>query len=362
MNKENEIKYLTFGSPLMDMIVDVDSDFINRNSLKLDTTIHVESTSHSVFREIKNISTQYLAGGCSYNAIRVLNWMLDRDEKCTVACLGSVGDDEEGIKYQKLLIEESIVPIFETFKDGITGKCAVLCSDRNRCHLTDLGASTLISEKFIKDNWDKIKNVSLVYTELYILQSRASIVFQLAELCLDNDKIFGFNLPAEFFLDKFSDSILDIISYGDVVFSNKEEARFLLTEVLKQELVNESDIAVALAKLPKKNKNKKRVFVVTCGPEPAYVAVYDHLTEKIEYKGTFEPLFIEKSKIVDTNGAGDSFAGGFLAYFMNRAKIEVCMNAGHYAASQIIQERGCVIRKDKKPDLSKFIGEVTKDC
>lgn len=353
MTSQNKIKYLTFGSPLMDMIVDVDSDFVSRNSLKLDTTIHVDSTSHPVFRDIKNVSTQYIPGGCSYNAIRVLNWMLDHEEEGAVACVGSIGDDMEGEKYKSLLSEENIISIFETFKGNPTGKCAVVCNDRNRCHLTDLGASTLISDDFVEKNWELIKDVKLIYTELYILSSRASIVFKMAEHCLCDKKVFGFNLPAEFFLDKFSDIILETISYGDVIFSNKEEARFFLCEVLKQEVNDDWDLVIKLAKLPKKNTNKNRVFVVTCGPEPAYVVSYDHKNDKIDFKETFEPMQVHQNDIVDTNGAGDSFAGGFLAYYMKGEKIDQCMKAGHYAASKIIQKRGCELEKEK-PDLKKI--------
>lgn len=353
MNKDKKIKYLTFGSPLMDMIVDVDSNFINQNCLKLDTTVHVDSTTHSVFRNIKSNYTKYIAGGCSYNAIRVFNWMLDNEDDGVVACIGSVGNDEEGEMYRSLLKEENIESIFETFDGKITGKCAVICYDRNRCHLTDLGASTLISDEFVEKNWKLIEDVSLIYTELYILSSRASIVFKMAEHCLCDKKVFGFNLPAEFFLEKFSDIILEIISYGDVIFSNKEEARFFICEVLKQEVEDDWDLTLKLAKLSKKNTNKNRVFVVTAGPEPAYIICYDHLNDKIEYKGSFEPMPVDEKDIVDTNGAGDSFAGGFLAMYMKGEKLDICMKAGHYAASRVIQKRGCELDKTK-PELKQF--------
>ena len=361
-SNDSKIKYLTFGSPLMDIIVDVDSDFISRNSLKLDTTNHVDSTLDPVFRELKAYKAHYIAGGCSYNAIRILNWILsETEENGSVACLGSIGDDLEGKKYKALLEKENISSIFETYKEKITGKCAVICNFRNRVHLTDLGASTLISDDFVSENWNSIKDVSLVYTELYILSSRASTVFKLAELCLDNNKTFGFNLPAEFFLNKFSDQILQVITYGDVIFANLEEAKFMVTEVLKQEYTDNSDLAIILAKLPKKNSSKKRVMVVTCGPDPAIVVIYDHSKNKIEYINNFEPLLVDKENIIDTNGAGDSFAGGFLAYYMTGKSIEDCVFAGHYAAAAIIQKRGVDIPIGKTPDIygykKKFINK-----
>jgi adenosine kinase len=98
-----------------------------------------------------------------------------------------------------------------------------------------------------------------------------------------------------------------------------------------------------MAKIPKKNKNKKRVVVITCGPNSAFVAEYDFNKEKLTYSNSFAPEYVEESQIVDTNGAGDAFAGGFLSKFVRNESLEQCMRAGHWAASVIIQTRGCQI-------------------
>lgn len=346
--EKKSIKYLTFGSPLMDMIVDVDSDFLLRNNLKMDSTIHGNSES-SIFREARLNNPKYIAGGCSYNAIRVLNWMIPEEERGSVACLGSVGDDEDGLRYKTLLKNESIIPLFETFIGKETGKCAVFCLNRERAHITDLGASILISDQFVEENWEILKTLKLVYTELYILSSRASIVNRLARLCLDEDKTFGFNFPSAFFLFKFSDEILDMISYGDVLFSNKEEAKFFVKEVLQISFDEDYELSIIISQLPKKNVNKKRVVIVTCGPDPAHIAVYNHLTKKLEFSQSYEIIHVAKDQIVDTNGAGDSFAGGFLASYMKGASYENCMKSGHWAAQRIIKERGFDVPFNEKP-------------
>ena len=52
---------------------------------------------------------------------------------------------------------------------------------------------------------------------------------------------------------------------------------------------------------------------------------------------------LPKEKLVDTNGAGDAFVGGFLAYLAKGADLAACCNAGSYAARQIIQVSGCKI-------------------
>lgn len=359
--RSSEINYLTFGSPIMDLIVDVDQSFIEKFHLKLDTTSHADKED-TIFDELNKRNPIHVAGGCSYNAIRILNWMINDTDLGKVGCLGSIGDDEYGRVYTKLLENEGIEHLFQEFSNDRTGVCATICEGRDRCHRTDLGASIKISEEFVNYNWEKIKNVKLIYTEMYILSHREQILYKLAELCLDDDKLFGFNFPSIGFLDAFETKILDMISYGDVLFANKEEAKHFATNCLRIKFNDDiGSLAVEYAKLPKKNINKSRVFVITCGPEPAHVAVYNHKTQEVEYKGSFIPWQVETEKIIDTNGAGDSFAGGFLSYYVQGKKIKDCVMAGHWAAKEIIQVRGCEIPKNVKVPSEKELQTLIVD-
>ena len=52
---------------------------------------------------------------------------------------------------------------------------------------------------------------------------------------------------------------------------------------------------------------------------------------------------LPKELLVDTNGAGDAFVGGFLAMLAKGCDIATCVGAGNYAARQIIQVSGCKI-------------------
>jgi adenosine kinase len=57
-----------------------------------------------------------------------------------------------------------------------------------------------------------------------------------------------------------------------------------------------------------------------------------------------EPL--AKELLVDTNGAGDAFVGGFLAQLALGKSISECVRAGHFAARTIIQRSGCTFPKE----------------
>jgi adenosine kinase len=65
----------------------------------------------------------------------------------------------------------------------------------------------------------------------------------------------------------------------------------------------------------------------------------------------FPVIPIAEKDIVDTNGAGDSFVGGFLAQLVQGGSIEDCVRSANYAANYIIQQSGCQL--PDKPNFSR---------
>jgi len=55
----------------------------------------------------------------------------------------------------------------------------------------------------------------------------------------------------------------------------------------------------------------------------------------------FKVPFLEPKNIIDMNGAGDAFCGGFISQLVQEKSLEVCVSAGCYAAQVIIQRDGC---------------------
>ena len=262
------------------------------------------------------------------------------DKRGSIGVIGSVGDDSYGQTYFDLLDQENIQPIFEKYQDKNTAICGVFCHGKDRGHVTDLGASTLISNEFVDANWEKIKSAQLVFTELFILKHRRETVFKLAELGSQDDKIFGFNLPSYYFIETYLEDIKTLVESADIIFVNAEESIFFCW-MMGLETNDFGLISEFIAKYPKKNHSKRRTVVITCGPNPAYCCEYDHISNEICFTGTFEPDYVEEDAIIDTNAAGDAFAGGFLSQYMPGKPLDECMKAGHWAAALVIQRRGC---------------------
>jgi len=101
-----------------------------------------------------------------------------------------------------------------------------------------------------------------------------------------------------------------------------------------------TDVAKVLAKWKKSNTKRPRVAIVTNGAKPVIVAINTPGSEEVsvtEYP--IEPLANEQ--IVDTNGAGDAFVGGFMAQLYQGKDIATCVKAGVYLSREVVQRSGC---------------------
>ena len=123
----------------------------------------------------------------------------------------------------------------------------------------------------------------------------------------------------------------------------REIDNFNSNNLIESKLILFTEICEFIAKLPKLNETKTRIVIITAGPEDAYICEYDFQLKKVTFKANSKPIILEDSLIIDTNGAGDAFAGGFLANYIKGNNLSICMEEGHKAASQIVKVRGCDI-------------------
>lgn len=105
-----------------------------------------------------------------------------------------------------------------------------------------------------------------------------------------------------------------------------------------------------MATLPKKNSKKQRVVIITQGSDATIVA---QAQENGDVKITVHDVNkIDSSKIVDTNGAGDAFAGGFLGILAQGKSLDEAVAGGHWLASESIALMG--------PNVSQQPSEISQ--
>jgi len=126
----------------------------------------------------------------------------------------------------------------------------------------------------------------------------------IAKQACQNNKMFMMNLSAPFLSQFFKEPMMKAFPYVDLLFGNETEAQtFAKEQNLKASNGAMIDIALEIASLPKENKLRTRVVVITQGKDDVIVAKDGQVNQ---YPVTVVP----SENIVDTNGAGDAFVGG----------------------------------------------------
>ena len=272
----------------------------------------------------------YVAGGATLNSARVAAWVANRDAQW-VTYTGAISND----KYGDLLVKDAekeklAMPMFVT-KEHPTGTCAVVVVEKERSLVANLSAASKFEQAHLKEQKvkDAIEAAQVYYISGFFLTTCAPALMEVAEHANEHKKVFTMNLSAPFIIDFFTAALDPAVEYADILFGNETEARALAA---KKEWGTEdvSAIAVKAQALPK--KGGARIVVFTQGAEKTVVATAEGVTE-------YAVPTVEN--IVDTNGAGDAFVGGFLAKFCEGSSIEDAVQTGHKSAGRIIAASGC---------------------
>jgi len=336
---------LGFGNPLLDIVVHVGGEYLAQYDLKPANSILAESKHLPIYEEIsKHADVEYIAGGAAQNTMRACQWL--SGNSVSAHYIGCIGKDENG-KILKSTAEKDGLKIHYLINDNTpTGTCAVLITDKDRSLVANLGAANHYKKEHIEKEEIQhlINEASVFYVSGYFITVSSETLeatISVGQHAAKHNKRFVWNISAPFIPEFFNNQVMAIIPYADVVFGNETEGMaFGKKQGWGEDL---KEIAKKIAELPKENKNRPRLVVLTQGSHPAIVYCDGKLTE---YPGKL----ISKELIVDLNGAGDCFVGGFLSRYTLDKSIEECMSAAHYSASEVIQVSG--IKFPKAPNFT----------
>jgi adenosine kinase len=329
-------------NPLLDISAEVSKDFLEKYGIQLDSAILAEEKHEPLFKEIiDNYNPKYIAGGATQNSIRVAQWMLQTPGQ--TAFMGCVGCDDYARQIEDCATGDGVLVHYMKDETAPTGTCAALILGGERALVTKLDAANNFKPSHLET--EKAKEIlaaaKIYYSSGFFLTVSVESLVIVAEQYLALNKTICLNLSAPFIVDFFGDQLATAMEYADFLFGNESEAatygkKHGLGEDLKE-------IAKACAALPKKGSNPRTV-IFTQGSQSTIVVYKGEVTEY-----AVEPL--AKELLVDTNGAGDAFVGGFLSQLIQGKSMEECVKAGHWAARYVIQQSGTQLGKicDYKP-------------
>jgi len=324
------------GNPLLDISSDVDQSVLDKYDMKLDSAILAEEKHMPLYTELTALpGVQYIAGGATQNSIRVAQWMIG--EAGSSAFMGCIGKDEFGSQLANCAKEDGVYTHYMIDEATPTGTCAVLVSGGERSLCANLAAANNFKEEHLetKEAQEIIASGSVFYCAGFFLTVSVPSLLKVTEHCVANNKTFCLNFSAPFIVDFFGDQVAAALPFADFVFSNESEAEaYGKKHGLGDEGKNIEEVALKVAAMPKASGTRMRTVVFTQGAKCTIVARGGVVTK-------YDVEELPKELLVDTNGAGDAFVGGFLAQLTKGKDIKECVEAGHWASRVIIQRSGC---------------------
>lgn len=320
------MKYHVYGigNALVDMEFGVTDTFLVENKIEKGLMTLIEKdVQHQLSENL--VSTFGLkkraGGGSAANTIVAISQL---GGKTFYAC--KVADDEGGDFYMKDLHEAGVHTKLDQVKgDGVTGKCMVMVTDdAERTMNTYLGITSDFCESDL--HLEELAESEYLYIEGYLVTSDVSrsAAISARKVAADNGVKTAFTFSDPAMVTYFKDGITEIIGDGvDVLFANEEEAQ---TYTGKDNL---NDAIAELSKIAKK-------VIVTQGKEGATI-ITDSQQTRVD---------ANEVKAIDTNGAGDMFAGAFMYGLTQGYSDEAAGNLASKAAGEIVTTFGARLEQE----------------
>lgn len=335
---------LGYGNPLLDISVNGTEEFLKKYDLKPDNAILADEKHKHLYDDmVKTYSdnVEYIPGGATMNAIKVAQWLLRFPDATTY--FGCINRDRFGDILEQKAKDIGVNVKFQYTDKQATGTCAVIVTGKSRSLCANLAAANLFTEDHLNvtENWELVEKAQYYYIAGFPLTVSPPSILRIAKHSYENKKTFCMNLSAPFLCQYFKKPMLETLPYVDILFGNETEAETFAAEN-EFETTDRREIAKKIAALPKENPEKSRIVVITQGEGNVIVAKDGEVTE-------YPIIPIEPKDIVDTNGAGDAFVGGYLSQLVQGKSIVDCIRCANYAANLVIQRSGCTF-----PDKPEF--------
>lgn len=271
-------------------------------------------------------------GGSAGNTIRAMAQL-----GCKVGFIGKVGADKTGEFFDQALQNLGIEPILFTGTER-SGKCISLISpDGERTMVTHLGAALELTHNEVMptvfDGYD------CLYVEGYLVQNH-----DLIENVVKSAKECGLKVAIDLASFNVVEENLEFLrrlasEHVDIIFANEDEARvFTGEDEPLNALQNISEMCeLAVVKIGTKGA------LIKAGNEVVHVGI------------------MAAAKRVDTTGAGDFYAAGFLAGMCEGLSLRQCGTIGAITAGKVIEVVGTTFGEESWNDIYRLVEKVKND-
>ncbi len=307
---------VAIGDAIVDVIATCEDSFLDANGLTKGSMQLLSPEQAEALYAAMGPAREISGGSAAHSLAGVAALGLD------AGFIGQVADDQLGAIFAHDMT--SLGVRFETppISDSLpTGRCLILVTpDAQRTMNTCPGASHELAPQRLDEQM--IRSASITFLEGYLWgpERPRHAMLRAAQIAHEAGRTVAFTLSESLCIPGRKEGVLGMIDGGmvDVLFANEDEAMLL---------AGAGDLDGALAKL----WPLVATLVVTRGPAGAMA---------IEGGSRVEIPAAPVEKVVDTTGAGDLFAAGFLAARCRARPLERCLEAGAQAAAEVISHFG----------------------
>ena len=313
-------RILGMGNALVDILIRIeDDDFLKAQNLPKGSMQLVDNqTAANLAEATKNLHRSFASGGSAANTVFALSRL-----GAETAFIGKVGDDEYGNAFSADLLNHNVHPFLTLDKNGkMSGFCTALISpDGERTMATHLGVAAELNSDDISAEF--FKEYDIFHIEGYLLQNH-----DLIEKAIVTAKKHGLEVS----LDLASYNIVEenreflhkiIENHVDIVFANEEEAVAFSRRAIDGALSYFSQ--------------KTELSIVKVGSKGSFIVK----------NGQKEQIMPYPANCIDTTGAGDLYAAGFLYGYVKGYSLPHCGKIGSYLAAQVVEEIGTKFSDEK---------------
>ena len=310
-------KIIGIGNAIVDVVCKIDEKFLEENLLIKGSMSLIDD---AMAQKLSDISAEKISsGGSVANSMAAIAQLNNSS-----AFIGKVALDDFGRKFISEIEKTGINFVAKRFAQSVSAKSFILVTpDAQRTMCTFLGCASEIAEEDI--NEEAFANASILYLEGYLWDREDTILAlkKAISLAKKNNVKIAFTLSDLFCVARHKADFIDLITNDlDILFANENEIKELLDLENIENLQKIKDFFAL---------NKKLLACITRSEKGCIVLSQQNHIEIAAEKIT---------KLLDTTGAGDCFAAGFLFGVNNDFTLEKSGHLGNLLASKIIQKFG----------------------
>ncbi len=310
------MKYDVFGlgNPLIDIILHVDDAFMTELRLEKGSMNLVDTDRQKEI--LKKAATHQITTALGGSAANTMVMTAQLGGKTAYG--GKLGKDSLGEDFENQLINTGVTSYLVT-QEGMTGSTIILVNpDAERTMNTHLG----MCQAFSKDNISKegIQNSRYLYVEGYLWDTpvQQEAVITALEYAKAAETKIALSLSDSFCVERHKEKFQKLMDdYVDILFCNDQEASLMSNETEPEAQLNKISESVDH-------------IILTLGKNGS----------KIKCDNNIVSIEAFQTKAIDTTGAGDSFAAGYLYGLTQGFTLEKAGTLASFCAATIVGQNG----------------------